>query len=165
MAIEEIRALLEDVAASGTAILLVEQNVKLVQSLCQRAWVLAHGTVKDSGPVAELLEGARVADAYLGGLDLIEDDDLPQRSRSAPLRGGTDMITSDRLDVRRHAAPRSLPGRGATRIAHRPTSRCSSTATASTSGATTTSPRRSSTTAPSSTGSITSATARVAATG
>ena len=52
----------------GTAVLLVEQNVKMVQSLCDTAWVLAHGQVKDSGPVAELLSGVRVADAYLGGL-------------------------------------------------------------------------------------------------
>ena len=85
VAIEEIRALLEHVAASGTAVLLVEQNVKLVQSLCQRAWVLAHGTVKDAGAVAELLEGARVADAYLGGLDLLEDDE-PTTDDHAPPR-------------------------------------------------------------------------------
>jgi branched-chain amino acid transport system ATP-binding protein len=75
VAIEEIRVLLQHLAASGTAILLVEQNVKLVQTLCQRAWVLAHGTVKDFGPVTELLAGARVADAYLGGLELLENDD------------------------------------------------------------------------------------------
>ena len=35
--------------------------------------MLAHGSVRDAGRVDELLAGARVADAYLGGLDLIED--------------------------------------------------------------------------------------------
>lgn len=68
VAINEVRRLLEQVAAEGTAILLVEQNVKLVQSLCETAWVLAHGEVKDSGLVSDLLSGVRVADAYLGGL-------------------------------------------------------------------------------------------------
>ena len=86
VAIEEIRALLEHVAASGTAILLVEQNVKLVQSLCQRAWVLAHGTVKDAGPVAELLEGAT------------RRRRLPRRAR--PPRGRRPQPTDD------HAPPR-----------------------------------------------------------
>jgi branched-chain amino acid transport system ATP-binding protein len=70
VAIEEVRQLLVQIAADGTAVLLVEQNVKLVQSLCRTAWVLAHGQVKDSGPVEELLSGVRVADAYLGGLEV-----------------------------------------------------------------------------------------------
>ncbi len=72
VAIEEVRVLLQQVAADGTAVLLVEQNVKLVQSLCANAWVLAHGQVRDSGPVSELLSGVRVADAYLGGIDVID---------------------------------------------------------------------------------------------
>lgn len=68
VAIEEVRGILAQVADDGTAVLLVEQNVKMVQSLCETAWVLAHGQVKDSGAVSELLSGVRVADAYLGGL-------------------------------------------------------------------------------------------------
>ena len=76
VAIEEVRVLLEAVAAEGTAVLLVEQNVKLVQSLCESAWVLAHGQVRDSGPVAELLSGVRVTDAYLGGLDVTAEAPL-----------------------------------------------------------------------------------------
>ena len=84
VAIEEVRVLLDEVAKNGTAMLLVEQNVKLVQSLCDQAWVLAHGSVKDSGPVSDLLEGARVADAYLGGLDIIEDTELPANDPPRP---------------------------------------------------------------------------------
>ena len=77
IAIEEVRVLLEEVVADGTTVLLVEQNVKLVQSLCDSAWVLAHGQVKDSGPVSELLSGVRVADAYLGGLAVTGEAPLP----------------------------------------------------------------------------------------
>ncbi len=76
VAIEEVRLLLQQVAESGTAVLLVEQNVKLVQALCQDAWVLAHGQVRDFGPVAELLSGVRVADAYLGGLAVTDETPL-----------------------------------------------------------------------------------------
>jgi branched-chain amino acid transport system ATP-binding protein len=72
VAIAEVRSMLEEVARDGTGVLLVEQNVKLVQSLCDTAWVLAHGQVRDSGQVAELLSGARVTDAYLGGLAITE---------------------------------------------------------------------------------------------
>ncbi|MBV9899209.1 MAG: ABC transporter ATP-binding protein [Chloroflexi bacterium] len=73
VAINEIADVLRQVAADGTAVLLVEQNVKLVQSLCDTAWVLAHGQVKDHGPVTELLAGLRVADAYFGGLPLTNE--------------------------------------------------------------------------------------------
>ncbi len=73
VAIEEVRTLLARLAADGAAMLLVEQNVELVQSLCERAIVLAHGAVRAAGPVDELLQGATVADAYLGGIDLLED--------------------------------------------------------------------------------------------
>ena len=76
VAIEEVRALLQQVADDGTAVLLVEQNVKLVQVLCETAWVLAHGQVRDSGSVSELLSGVRVADAYLGGLDVTDQAPL-----------------------------------------------------------------------------------------
>ncbi len=73
VAINEVRAILQEVTRDGTSVLLVEQNVKLVQSLCEHAWVLSHGSVRDSGPVSELLRGARVADAYLGGLKVLEE--------------------------------------------------------------------------------------------
>ena len=73
VAIDEMRHVAAGGRRDGTAVLLVEQNVKLVQQLCERAFVLAHGSVRDAGPVDALLAGATVADAYLGGLDLIED--------------------------------------------------------------------------------------------
>ena len=97
VAIEEVRAHLEFVAADGTAVLLVEQNVELVQSLCERAVVLAHGAVRESGDVSELLQGATVADAYLGGLELLEGDEHGEgddRPIDRPLRETRSMITT-----------------------------------------------------------------------
>jgi branched-chain amino acid transport system ATP-binding protein len=88
VAIQEVRELLLRIADEGTAVLLVEQNVKLVRSLCTTAWVLAHGRVTDAGPVAELLSGVVVADAYLGGLAVtgeapLADPDRQQEARHA----------------------------------------------------------------------------------
>ena len=83
IAIDEVGALLKEVAAAGTAVLLVEQNVKLVQSLCEHAYVLAHGSVRADGPVDELMHGATVADAYLGGLDVLEDEPVALESPPA----------------------------------------------------------------------------------
>ncbi|WP_033323996.1 ABC transporter ATP-binding protein [Actinomadura atramentaria] len=66
VAVDEIGELLAGIAADGTAMLLVEQNVKLVQRLCSTAYVLSHGRVTASGPVADLLRDDAVSDAYLG---------------------------------------------------------------------------------------------------
>lgn len=72
VAIDEVRHVLGSIAADGTAVLLVEQNVALVSALCTDAWVLAHGEVRDSGKVEDLLAGVRLADSYLGVADGLE---------------------------------------------------------------------------------------------
>ncbi|MFC0039898.1 ABC transporter ATP-binding protein [Actinomadura rayongensis] len=66
VAVDEIGELLAGIAAEGTAMLLVEQNVRLVRKLCSTAYVLAHGRVTASGPVDELFDADAVSDAYLG---------------------------------------------------------------------------------------------------
>ncbi|MCD0453468.1 ATP-binding cassette domain-containing protein [Actinocorallia sp. API 0066] len=66
VAVDEIGGLLAGIAREGTAILLVEQNVRLVQGLCSTAWVLAHGEVTASGPVADLVSADAISSAYLG---------------------------------------------------------------------------------------------------
>ncbi|WP_059005614.1 ABC transporter ATP-binding protein [Streptomyces specialis] len=66
VAVDEVGETLRDIARDGTAMLLVEQNVRLVEKLCSTAYVLAHGQVAASGPVTELLDADAVSDAYLG---------------------------------------------------------------------------------------------------
>ncbi|MFP3986042.1 ABC transporter ATP-binding protein [Streptomyces sp. E11-3] len=73
VAVDEVGALLKDIADQGTAILLVEQNVRLVRALCSTAWVLAHGDVTASGPVAHLLETDEISNAYLGAVVGVHD--------------------------------------------------------------------------------------------
>jgi len=51
----------------ATAILLVEQNVRLALELCPRAYVLEAGRIVLSGSAEELASSAAVQAAYLGG--------------------------------------------------------------------------------------------------
>jgi branched-chain amino acid transport system ATP-binding protein len=54
-------------ATQGTAVLLIEQNVRLALDVCQRAYVLEAGRIVTSGPSADLADDPRVQEAYLGG--------------------------------------------------------------------------------------------------
>lgn len=97
IAINEVGEALEQVVQEGTGVLLVEQNVKLVRSLCENAWVLVHGEVTDHGRVDELLAGVRVADAYLGGLSLTDgpDKSVPAAPQSVGADPGSTPASPD----------------------------------------------------------------------
>jgi branched-chain amino acid transport system ATP-binding protein len=55
------------IRAQGTAILMVEQNVRQALVLADRAYVLETGRIVIDGPASELAQDARVQHAYLGG--------------------------------------------------------------------------------------------------
>jgi branched-chain amino acid transport system ATP-binding protein len=56
------------IADRGTAVLLVEQNVRQALSIADRGYVLERGRVVAAGPGRELLGSDRVQQAYLGTL-------------------------------------------------------------------------------------------------
>jgi branched-chain amino acid transport system ATP-binding protein len=64
--VEEIMARLADVVATGTGILLVEQDAGHALELAQRAYVLENGRITLAGRAAQLADDARVREAYLG---------------------------------------------------------------------------------------------------
>jgi branched-chain amino acid transport system ATP-binding protein len=56
-----------DIAASGTAVLLAEQNVAKALSVTDRAYVLQGGRLIESGPSVELRRSSAIQEAFLGG--------------------------------------------------------------------------------------------------
>jgi branched-chain amino acid transport system ATP-binding protein len=64
--VDEIVERLPLIAADGTAVLLVEQDVDTALSLASRAYVLEAGRVVLSGSAAELRTDPRVQESYLG---------------------------------------------------------------------------------------------------
>jgi branched-chain amino acid transport system ATP-binding protein len=64
--VDEIMSRLPDVAASGTSVLLVEQDVDIALEIAEHAYVLETGRVTLAGPAGLLLADARIQQAYLG---------------------------------------------------------------------------------------------------
>jgi branched-chain amino acid transport system ATP-binding protein/neutral amino acid transport system ATP-binding protein len=55
-----------EIAESGTAILLVEQNARMSLSLSSRAYVMAMGRNELEGDARSLLENEEIGRVYLG---------------------------------------------------------------------------------------------------
>jgi branched-chain amino acid transport system ATP-binding protein/branched-chain amino acid transport system permease protein len=75
---DEVRQLSEIVRSirdSGITVIIIEHNMGLVMSLCERITVLASGRVIAEGEPAEVASTPAVIEAYLG--DSMSSDDLP----------------------------------------------------------------------------------------
>jgi branched-chain amino acid transport system ATP-binding protein len=64
--VDEIIERLPEIAASGTSVLLVEQDVDSALSVAEQAYVLETGQIVLSGRASELLADDRVRESYLG---------------------------------------------------------------------------------------------------
>lgn len=64
--VEEIMGRLPEIAASGTSVLLVEQDVDAALSVAERAYVLETGHLVLEGAARDLLADKRVQESYLG---------------------------------------------------------------------------------------------------
>jgi branched-chain amino acid transport system ATP-binding protein len=65
--VSQIFAILHEINAQGTTILLVEQNAVQALSLAHRAYVIELGRVTREAPARQLLDDPSVRAAYLGG--------------------------------------------------------------------------------------------------
>ena len=64
--VNEIFDIIKSVSASGTTVLLVEQNAKKALSIADRAYVLETGKIVLSGNASDLLNNDSIKKAYLG---------------------------------------------------------------------------------------------------
>jgi branched-chain amino acid transport system ATP-binding protein len=64
--VEQVIEVAREINQSGTALLLVEQDVVLALEAASRAYVLENGRIALSGPAAELERDPAVRRAYLG---------------------------------------------------------------------------------------------------
>jgi branched-chain amino acid transport system ATP-binding protein len=64
--VDEIVARLPEIASSGTAVLLVEQDIDTALTVSQVGYVLDTGRITKSGQSKELLADASIQEAYLG---------------------------------------------------------------------------------------------------
>ena len=65
--VQEIFQIVREINATGTTILLVEQNARQALSLAHRGYVLETGELTVSGTSEELMNNPNIKAAYLGG--------------------------------------------------------------------------------------------------
>lgn len=64
--VEEIFNIIQEISASGTTVLLVEQNAKKALSIADRAYVLETGNIVLQGKAKDLMNDGSIKKAYLG---------------------------------------------------------------------------------------------------
>jgi branched-chain amino acid transport system ATP-binding protein len=64
--VQQVFALVERIRASGLTVLIVEQNVRQVLRVVDRAYLLEAGSIRISGTSAELMASGTIREAYLG---------------------------------------------------------------------------------------------------
>ena len=64
--VEEIFNIIKEISASGTTVLLVEQNAKKALEIADRAYVLETGNIVLSGDAKEMMNNDSIKKAYLG---------------------------------------------------------------------------------------------------
>jgi branched-chain amino acid transport system ATP-binding protein len=64
--VQQVFGLVERIRASGLTVLIVEQNVRQVLRVVDRAYLLEAGTIRASGTSADMLASDMIKEAYLG---------------------------------------------------------------------------------------------------
>ena len=64
--VQSIMELVKRICAEGYTVLIVEQNIRQVLKVVDRAYLLETGRIKSSGPSAELLASEQIRKTYLG---------------------------------------------------------------------------------------------------
>ncbi len=84
---EEVRKLSEivrSIRSSGVTVVIIEHNMGLIMSLCDRVTVLASGRIIAEGTPAEVATAPQVIEAYLGDSAMAQDVSDPRREEARP---------------------------------------------------------------------------------
>jgi branched-chain amino acid transport system permease protein len=74
---KDLKLLVEGIRDSGVTVVLIEHNMGLVMSLCDRVTVLANGAVLAEGQPEEITRSPEVIKAYLGDAELLQTEGSP----------------------------------------------------------------------------------------
>ncbi|WP_221358854.1 branched-chain amino acid ABC transporter ATP-binding protein/permease [Streptomyces beigongshangae] len=72
--VQQLIRIVRSIRDSGTTVILIEHNMGLVMSLCEKVTVLSSGRVIAEGTPQEVVSAPEVIEAYLGDSDLAELD-------------------------------------------------------------------------------------------
>lgn len=73
--LDALALLCRTLAGHGVAVILIEHNIEFVMTLCSRLTVIENGKVIAEGPPEEVRHSQAVIEAYLGRLDLVEEQE------------------------------------------------------------------------------------------
>ncbi|WP_406118015.1 ABC transporter permease subunit [Streptomyces sp. NBC_00989] len=91
--VQQLAAIVRSIRDSGTTVVLIEHNMGLVMSLCERVTVLSSGGVIAEGTPAEVVAAPEVIEAYLGD-SVMADVPLPDPDPDAPQDSGPDSASA-----------------------------------------------------------------------
>ncbi|MDQ2904456.1 MAG: ABC transporter ATP-binding protein [Ktedonobacteraceae bacterium] len=84
--VQQIRSIISEINASGTAVLLVEQNAQMALSIAHHGYVLETGKIVMARPAAELLQDEGIRKFYLGLHEEGKHENIAMLRRQRPAR-------------------------------------------------------------------------------
>lgn len=84
--VQRIRAIIADINASGTAVLLVEQNAQMALSIAHTGYVMETGKIVMAQPASEMLKDEGVRKFYLGLHEGVEQNNMSRLRQRRPER-------------------------------------------------------------------------------